>query len=143
MSVQLIPYFVMNGNAREAIEFYVKALDGNVLFSQTFGDMPESPDFPIPAEAKDRITHATIQVGESQLMFSDTFPGQPHQIGNQVTVCISTDSLEKSQRIFEALKEGGQVSMPFQKTFFSPGYAVVTDKFGVTFQINTENGCLE
>ena len=137
MSLKLTPYFVMNGNAKEAIEFYEKALDAKLVFSQTFGEMPENPEFPIPEEAKDRITHATITIGESELMFSDTFPGQPHQIGNQVTVCITTDSLEQSQRIFDALKQDGKVNMPLQETFFSPGYAIVTDQFGITFQIFT------
>ncbi|MGQ7278981.1 VOC family protein [Brevibacillus thermoruber] len=138
MTLRLIPYLVMDGNAKEAIQFYEKALDAKVLFYQTFGEMPENPEFPLPEEAKDRVSHAMVRVGESDLMFSDTFPGQPHQSGSQVTICISTNDKEKSKRIYEALKQGGQVNMPLQETFFSPAYGIVTDKFGVTFQINTE-----
>jgi len=138
MAVRLIPYLVMDGNAKEAIHFYEKALGAQVLFSQSFGEMPENPDFPLPAEAKDRVSHATIKVGESELMFSDTFPGQPHQSGNQVTICITTDDAEKAKQMFEALTDGGQVTMPLQETFFSPAYGTVTDKFGVNFQVFTE-----
>jgi len=138
MTVRLIPYLVMDGNAKEAIHFYEKALGAQVLFSQSFGEMPENPDFPLPAEAKDRVSHATIKVGESELMFSDTFPGQPHQSGNQVTICITTDDAEKAKQMFEALTDGGQVTMPLQETFFSPAYGTVTDKFGVNFQVFTE-----
>jgi len=138
MTVRLIPYLVMDGNAKEAIHFYEKALGAQVLFSQSFGEMPENPDFPLPAEAKDRVSHATIRVGESELMFSDTFPGQPHQSGNQVTICITTDDAEKAKQMFEALTDGGQVTMPLQETFFSPAYGTVTDKFGVNFQVFTE-----
>lgn len=138
MTLRLIPYLVMDGNAKEAIQFYEKALDAKILFYQTFGEMPENPEFPLPEEAKDRVSHALVRVGESDLMFSDTFPGQPHQSGSQVTICISTNDKEKSKRIYEALKQGGQVNMPLQETFFSPAYGIVTDKFGVTFQINTE-----
>ncbi|WML38290.1 VOC family protein [Neobacillus sp. OS1-2] len=138
MTVKLIPYLVMNGNAKEAIEFYQKALDAQVLFSQSFGEMPENPAFPLPAEAKNLVSHATIKVGETELMFSDTFPGQPHQIGTQVTICVTTDDVEKARTFFNALQDGGQVQMPFQETFFSPGYGTVVDKFGVTFQIFTE-----
>ncbi|MEH7351982.1 VOC family protein [Neobacillus drentensis] len=138
MAVRLIPYLVMDGNAKEAIHFYEKALGAQVLFSQSFGEMPENPDFPLPAEAKDRVSHATIRVGESELMFSDTFPGQPHQSGNQVTICITTDDAEKAKQMFEALTDGGQVTMPLQETFFSPAYGTVTDKFGVNFQVFTE-----
>jgi PhnB protein len=129
---------MMDGNAKEAIQFYEKALDAKVLFYQTFGEMPENPEFPLPAEAKDRVSHAMLKVGESDLMFSDTFPGQPHQSGSQVTICISTNDIAKSKQIFEALQQDGQVNMPLQETHFSPAYGVVTDKFGVTFQIYTE-----
>ncbi|MGG1676111.1 VOC family protein [Neobacillus sp. NRS-1170] len=138
MTVKLIPYLVMDGNAKEAIQFYQNALDAQVLFSQAFGEMPENPEFPLPAEAKDRVSHATIKIGESELMLSDTFPGQPHHSGNQVTICISTNDAEKARKFFNALEDGGQVGMPLQETFFSPAYGSVTDKFGVNFQIFTE-----
>ncbi|MGG4220680.1 VOC family protein [Paenibacillus jamilae] len=138
MSKRLIPYITMDGNAKEAIEFYEKALDAQLLFVQTFGEMPENPDFPIPAEVKERVGHATLKVGETELMFSDTFPGSPFGSGNQVSICITTDSVEQSQKMFDALQQGGQVGMPLQETHFSPAYGNVTDKFGVTFQIFTE-----
>ncbi|ERM18093.1 VOC family protein [Brevibacillus laterosporus] len=139
MTLKLIPYLVMDGNAKEAIQFYEKALHAKVLFNQTFGEMPENPEFPIPANAKDRVAHAMVKVGETDLMFSDTFPGQPHQKGNQVTICIATSNREESSQIYEALQEGGQVNMPLQETHFSPAYGIITDKFGVTFQIYTES----
>jgi PhnB protein len=138
MTLNLIPYLVMNGNAKEAMDFYASVLDAQVLFSTSFGEMPASPDHPIPPEAKDFIGHATLQIGSSALMFSDTMPGQPVQSGNQLTICISTDDKEKSEKFYEGLKQGGQVHMPLQETHFSPAYAIVTDKFGVTFQVYTE-----
>jgi PhnB protein len=138
VTLKLIPYLVMDGNAKEAIEFYEKALNAEILFTQSFGEMPENPEFPLPEEAKGRISHATIKVGETELMLSDTFPGQPHQSGNQVTICITTDDEEKSRQMFEALKQDGQVTMPLQETFFSPAYGTLIDKFGVNFQIFTE-----
>jgi PhnB protein len=139
MTTRLIPYLMMNGNAKEAIQFYEKALDAKVLFNQTFGEMPENPEFPLPEDAKERVAHAMLKVGETDLMFSDIFPGQPHQSGNQVTICISTNDLEKSKQMYESLQQGGQVNMPLQETHFSPAYGIVTDKFGVTFQIYTES----
>ncbi|SEM71920.1 VOC family protein [Lihuaxuella thermophila] len=138
MTLRLSPYLMLNGNAKEAIQFYEKVFDAKVLFNQTFGEMPENPEFPLPAEAKDLIAHAMLKVGESDLMFSDTFPGQPSQSGDQVTICITIDNLERSKQIYEALLQGGQVKMPLQETDFSPAYGIVTDKFGVTFQIYTE-----
>ncbi|WP_431089524.1 VOC family protein [Paenibacillus sp. 8b26] len=138
MSKRLIPYITMDGNAKEAIEFYEEALDAQLLFIQTFGEMPENPDFPIPAEVKERVGHATLKVGETELMFSDTFPGSPFNSGNQVSICITTDSVEQAQKMFDALQQGGRVGMPLQETHFSPAYGNVTDKFGVTFQMFTE-----
>ncbi|MFY0759772.1 VOC family protein [Metabacillus dongyingensis] len=138
MTLRMSPYLMMNGNAKEAIQFYEKALDGKVLFNQTFGEMPENPEFPLPEEAKELVSHAMVKVGETDLMFSDMFPGQTSQIGDQVTICLSTNDIEKSKQIFESLKQDGEVKMPLQEAFFSPAYGIVTDKFGVTFQIYTE-----
>ena len=138
MTLRLSPYLMMNGNAKEAIRFYENALNAKVLFNQTFGEMPENPEFPLPEEAKELVSHAMLKVGETELMFSDHFPGQTSQIGDQVTICISTDDIEKSKQIFESLQQDGQVKMPLQEAFFSPAYGIVTDKFGVTFQIYTE-----
>lgn len=138
MTLRMSPYLMMNGNAKEAIQFYEKALKAEVLFNQTFGEMPENPEFPLPEEAKELVSHAMLKVGETELMFSDNFPGQTSQIGDQVTICISTNDIEKSKQMFESLQQEGQVKMPLQETFFSPAYGIVTDKFGVTFQIYTE-----
>ncbi|GIO10103.1 VOC family protein [Brevibacillus reuszeri] len=138
MSLRLTPYVVLDGDTREAIAFYEKALDAKVVFVQTFADMPANPDFPLPDEAKDRVAHASLKVGDSDLMFSDSFPGQSIPKGDQVTICIVSDDVEKSKRIFDALQDGGQVHMPLQETHFSPAYGNVKDKFGITFQIFTE-----
>lgn len=138
MALRMNPYLVMDGNAKEAIQFYEKALDAQVIMVQTFGEMPANPDFPLPESARDRISHALLKVGETDLMFSDTFPGQPVQSNNQVQICIMTDQAEQAKRIYEALREGGQVVMPLQETFWSPAYGIVADKYGVNWNISTE-----
>lgn len=119
MTIRLSPYLMMNGNAKEAIQFYEKALGAKVLFNQTFGEMPENPEFPIPEEAKELVSHAMLKVGETDLMFSDMFPGQTSQTGDQVTICISTNDIEKSKQIFEYLSQDGQVKMPLQEAFLA------------------------
>ncbi|AGK53730.1 VOC family protein [Bacillus sp. 1NLA3E] len=138
MTMRLNPYLMMNGNAKQAIQFYETALDAKVIFTQEFGEMPGNPNAPLPDEAKELVSHAMIRIGETDLMFSDNFPGQQSQSGNQVTICITSDDIEKSKQIYEALQQEGEVKMPIQETFFSPAYAIVTDKFGITFQIFTE-----
>jgi PhnB protein len=138
MIIRLNPYLMMNGNAQQAIQFYEKVLGAKVIFMQKFEEMPENPEFPLPEEARGLISHAMIKVGETEMMFSDNFPGQQSQSGNQVTICITSSDAEKSKQIYEGLKQGGEVKMPMQETFFSPAYGIVKDQFGVTFQIFTE-----
>ncbi|KXZ20184.1 VOC family protein [Bacillus nakamurai] len=138
MILGIYPYLVMNGNGQEAVTFYEKALDAKVVRVQTFGEMPENPEFPTPAEAKDLVLNAHLKVGDTDLMISDTFPGQPYQIGSQVTVAVTIDNAQKSKEVFEKLKEGGNVEMPLQETFWSPSYGQVTDRFGITWQISTQ-----
>ncbi len=139
MSVRLNPYLVMNGNGKEAVAFYAKALQATVITVSTFGEMPADPNHPMPDEVKDRVMHALLKVGETDLMFSDTFPGMPYQTGNNVNVTFVTDSADRAKEVFDALAEGGQVTMPLQQTFWSPAYGQVVDKFGVPWQISTEN----
>ena len=137
MALRLIPFLVMNGNAKEAIKFYEKSLEAKVLFKQTFGDAPKNPKSPLPVDMKERVAHAVLKVGETNIMIADNFPGHPYQSGNQVNICITTNEIEKSKKFYESLNEDGQVNMPLQETHFSPAYGIVTDKFGVSFQICT------
>lgn len=138
MTMRLNPYFVMKGNAREAIAFYEKALGATVVRVETFGDMPADPHHPLPDGLKNQIMHAQLKVGQAELMFSDTIPGTPHQIGNNVNIAIATSDADDSSRVFTALADGGRITMPLQATFWSPAYGQVTDKFGVAWQITTE-----
>lgn len=138
MILNIYPYLVMNGNGQEAIKFYENALGAKVLQVQTFGDIPENPDFPTPPEAKNRVLNAHLKVGNTDLMLSDTMPGMPYQIGEQVTIAVTITDVQTSKEVFSKLEEGGHVGMPLQETFWSPSYGQVTDKYGVTWQISTQ-----
>ncbi|QGH33692.1 VOC family protein [Gracilibacillus salitolerans] len=135
MTIKITPYLMMDGNAREAIQYYQKALDAEVPMLITYDDMPEPPK----EELKDLVAHAKLEIGDSAIWISDSPSTLPVQQGNQVTICITSNNVEQSRRFFEALKDEGQVKMPFQKQSFSPGYGSLTDKFGVTFLFDTEN----
>ncbi|PWA09266.1 hypothetical protein DCC39_13260 [Pueribacillus theae] len=125
---------MLDGNTREAIQFYENALDAKVLSIITYGEM----EAPCSEALKDHVAHAMLKIDNADLMFSDS-PGIPVQLGNQVAICISTKDVEKTKQIFEALQQDGQVNAPLEETPFSPAFANVTDKFGITFQIVTEN----
>ncbi len=138
MTLKLTPYINLEGKASEAIRFYEQAIDAKVLMLFTYGDMPEMPST-FNDEHKNLVAHAKLQVGESELMFSDNPTGASIASGKRVTICITTNDVEKSRRIFDALRQdGGQVNLPFQTESFSPGFGDVTDKFGVTFQVFTD-----
>lgn len=137
MTVKLTSYITLEGNTKEAIRFYEQTIGAEVLSIMTYGDMPDMPDT-FTENLKDLVAHAKLRVGESELMFSDSPGGSAIAAGKRVTICITTNDVEHSRRIFEALRQGGQVNMPFSEESFSPGFGDVTDKFGVTFQIYTE-----
>jgi len=138
MAVILSPYLNMEGNARDAIQFYEQALGAEVLSILTYGEMPEMPNT-FNEDLKNLVAHAKLRIGESELMLSDAPSGSSIPKGKQVTICISTNDVEQSRRFFEALRQNGQVNMPFGEEVFSPGFGDVTDQFGVTFQIYTES----
>jgi len=130
-------YLRMNGNGIEAVKFYEEALEAENLGVQTYGEMPENPDYPLPEEAKNRVIHAQLRINNTFLMLSDTFPGQPYETGSQVDVAILLDDVEKSKEVYGKLREGGEEIMPIQETAWSPSYGQVKDKFGVIWQIST------
>ena len=137
MTVKLTPYITLEGRTKEAIAFYEQTIGAEILSMATYGDMPDMPDT-FTDDMKSLVAHAKLKVGESELMFSDAPGGAPLANGKRVTICITTNDVEKSKRIYEALRQDGQVNLPFQEESFSPGFGDVTDKFGVTFQIYTE-----
>lgn len=134
MTVRIIPYLMMDGNAKEAIQFYEQALDAEVLTFITYGEMPDLPS----NDLKGLVAHARLKIEQSEFMLSDSPSTLPVKQGNQVTICISSNQVEKSKQFFDALVQGGEVKMLFQETSFSPGYGSLTDKYGVTFLIDTE-----
>ena len=136
----------MDGNAREAVHFYEKVLDAQILHVQTYGEMP----MPCPEALKERVANAILRIGESELMLFDA-PSQPVPVGNKdggftilhnsdavVTINISVSEVEKTKQIFGALKQGGKVIAPLEEVPFSPAFGTVTDKYGVTFIIVTQ-----
>lgn len=135
MSTSLIPFLEMNGSANEAIDLYMKALDAKVVYMLRFGDLPSNPETPLPEEKKNLVQYAVLKIGDSELQISDNVTGGNYQKGTQVTIVVQTPDQDQAARYFEALQEGGHINEPLQKSFFSPAYGNITDKFGVTFRI--------
>lgn len=139
MIVNMYPYLVFNGNAQEAIKFYEDALGAVTESVQTFGESHENSDFQIPEEAKNRVMNAQLKIGKIEFMLSDTFPGQPYELGHQVTIAVVPEGAEHAKSVFEKLSAGGKIGMELQETFWSPAYGQVTDKFGISWQISAQS----
>jgi len=131
-------YLNFNGNCREAVAFYEGVFNTDKAEIMTFGETPQNPDYPLPEEAKDLVMHTRLIVFGSRIMFSDTFPGMPFSTGNNVTLAVVSDDEEKMRQAFDKLKEGGNVRMELQETFWSKCYGSLTDKFGVEWQFSHE-----
>lgn len=138
MSLKIAPYIVLDGNCAEAVAFYEKVLGATNLGVQRFGDMPGEGGHPMPEEAKNRVLHAALEFDGQLLLFSDTFPGNPFQLGDQLSIALMTTDLERLKSIFHALSDGGQVQMELQETFWSPSFGMVRDRFGITWQLSGE-----
>jgi PhnB protein len=138
MTIEVNPFILLEGTAREAIAFYQESLGAKLLFMQTVGEGPQNPEAPLSDEEKARIAHSVLRVGETTMFVADLEPGQTRQTGNGLNLCISTDNAEASEQLYSTLKEGGQVDIELAPAYFSPAYGMVTDKFGVTFQIFTK-----
>ena len=133
-------YLTFNGNCREAAEFYAEAFGTEKPNIMTFGEAPPNPEYPLPEEAKHLVMHARLNIQGSNIMFSDTFPGMPFIVGNNISLALVTENLDDITSAFNQLKEGGTVGMELQETFWSKCYGQLKDKFGIEWQFNYDNG---
>jgi len=129
------PYLNFDGRCEEAIEFYKKALGAEVTMLMRFKENPEpnAPGMMAPG-SENKVMHASLRIGGSNLMASDGYcKGEPNFGG--VTLSLSVPNEAAADRAFNALIEGGQVHMPLTKTFFSPRFGMLADKFGVPWMV--------
>ena len=135
MKVQ--PYLFFDGRCEEAIEFYRQALGAELLMMMRFKDSPDPPPpGMVPPGSENKIMHASMRLGETEVMASDgSCMGKPSFQG--VSLSLSVSSEAEADSLFSVLGEGGQVQMPIGKTFFSPRFGMVADRFGVSWMIVT------
>ena len=133
--MQLELFINFDGNCREAVEFYAKVFRSEVGNLMTYAESPPDPNCPIAEADKDLIMYADIRIGGITVMFMDMPSNSPLIIGNNITPTISTDDKGEITRMFNELKEGGEVYMELGQAFFSEWYGMVKDKLGVYWQI--------
>ena len=130
--MQIQPYLTFEGRCEEALEFYKKALGAEVTALVRFKDSPD-PGMCAPG-AGDKVMHSAFRIGDSTVMASDgRCVGNPAFQG--FALSINARNGAEAERLFAALAEGGQVQMPLGKTFFSPCFGMVADRFGVAWMV--------
>jgi PhnB protein len=134
--MQVQTYLSFDGRAEEAIEFYKKALGAKVEMLMRWKDSPD-PKMHMPG-AENKVMHAYVNIGETGVMMSDgRNTGQPTFAGFNLSIATKTPA--EADKLFNALLDGGKVTMPQSKTFFSERFGMVTDKFGVNWMILVES----
>jgi PhnB protein len=128
------PYLNFDGRCDEALEFYKKALGAKVGMLMRFKDAPDKSM--ITPGSENKVMHSQVQVGDATVLMSDgRCTGEANFHG--IALAISVASEAEAEKIFTALADGGQVQMPLGKTFFSPRFGMLSDKFGVGWMIVT------
>lgn len=130
------PYLFFDGRCDEAIAFYRQALGAEVVMLMRYGEGPDGssqcPDGTAPPA--DKVMHACLQIGASQVMLSDGFcAGHPDFKGFSLSLSAADDA--EARRLFNALAEGGQVQQAMTATFFSSSFGMATDRFGVAWMV--------
>lgn len=133
--MEISPYLQFGGNCAEAFTFYEKCFGGKTTFIQKFGESPMADQ--VPPGWRDKIMHVTMKVGEFVLMGTDV-QHNDHVVPQGFSVSVSPKTPADAERIFNALAEQGTVGMPFQKTFWSPGFGMTVDRFGIPWIVNCE-----
>ena len=129
------PYLFFEGRCEEAIEFYRRALGAEVEMLMRYKESPEPPPpGKVPPGSENKIMHSSFRIGETTVMASDGLcTGQPSFQGFALSISVPNEA--DAERRFAALADGGKVQMPLAKTFFSPRFGMVSDRFGVSWMV--------
>jgi PhnB protein len=130
------PYLFFNGSCEQAIEFYRTALGAKIEMMMRFKESPEPPPpGTVPPGFENKIMHASFRIGETMLMASDGCSAEkPSFEGFSLSLAVPTEA--EADRAFAALADGGQVKMPLAKTFWSPRFGMVEDRFGIGWMVS-------
>lgn len=131
--MKLQPYLFFDGRCEEAVDFYRRTVGAEVTMLMRWKDAPEKTAACTPAD-QDKIMHGQVRIGDTEIMVSDgRCTGQPKFEGFSLTLSVPSEA--EADRVFAALGDGGQVRMPLEKTFFSPRFGMLADKFGVGWMV--------
>lgn len=132
-------YLYFDGNANAAVDFYSKVFEVQKNEIMTYEDIPGGLEYNLSEDQKKLILNTELMIDGTNVMFSDILSemtDEPLIIGNSITLVVSNDNKEYIESLFNKLKEGGQVEMELDQTFWSQMFGSVRDKFGNTWELN-------
>lgn len=133
--MQVQPYLNFEGRAEEAIEFYKKAVGAKVTMMMRNKESPEAPPpGMLPPNSGEKIMHSALTIGDSVVMATDGMVSGKAKFDG-VSLTINADSDSEATKYFNNLAEGGEVTMPLNKTFFASSFGMLKDKFGVHWMV--------
>ena len=133
--MQVNAYLLFDGRCEEAFRFYEKCFNGKIVAMLTHKGTPAEEH--VPARWVDKILHARLDIGDQVLMASDTPPDRYEKpAGFSVSLQVKTPA--EAERLFKALAEKGEIRMPLEKTFWSPSFGMLVDRFGIPWMINCD-----
>jgi len=136
MKMNLGPYLIFDGNCAEAMQTYADILDGKVAFMLAYGDSEHgagmSPDAP------EKIMHARVDLGDFAISGADDTEGEYLRPQGFHTM-LNFDDIDTARSAFDALAEGGEIRMPLEATFWTKGFGMLRDRFGMPWMVNVED----
>lgn len=137
-STYIQPYLFFGGRCEDAIDFYKKSVGAQVEMLMRYSESPQPmPPGSIPKGFENKVMHASLRIGDSIVMASD---GNDEEAGfSGFSLSLTCASAEEAQHAFRALSEGGGVGMPLAKTFWSPCFGMLTDRFGIGWMVTVAN----
>ena len=134
------PYLTLGGRCEEAINFYRTAIGAQLDMLLRFSESPEPmPPGMLKPGFENKVMHSSFRVGESTIMASDGCGGESTISGFSLSLSLTVPTVADAERVFAALSDGGNVTMPLNKTFWSPSFGMLTDRFGVSWMITVEH----
>jgi len=133
--MQLTPYLLFSGHCEAAFTFYAECLGGTINALLPYEGTPAADH--VSEEWRGKILHACMSVGNQMLMGSDAPPDRFERVQG-FSVSIMIEDPAEGERIFNALAEGGSVTMPYAQTFWSYRFGMVTDRFDIPWMINCD-----
>lgn len=134
--MQVFTNVTFDGNCAEAFALYARVLGGTITFSLRYGDSPMAGD--VPEAWRDKIAHCTLTLADGTRLYgNDSAPGS-FEPASGFSLTVNPADVDRARATFDALADGGQVTMPLEPTFWAVAFGTLVDRFGIPWAINCE-----